>query len=93
MAGEEGDAAQDFRGDGQVGEGAGQAQRLEELDGAGGGEDEVLEEAVGDEHRAQREPQQQRGEVDSAVVHEGSLVGSGGGGAAVRGLSRLRDSG
>ena len=52
---------------GHVAESAGQPERVEELRGAGRREDEVLEQRVGDEHRAQRKPQQQRGGVGQCV--------------------------
>ena len=60
-------------GDGDVAERAGQPERGEKLCGPGRSEDEILEQRVGDEHRAQRKPQQQCGGVgQSCVVHEGS---------------------
>ena len=45
-----------------VAEEAGQAHRAEELRGSGQGEDEELEQCVGDEHHAQRDAQDQGGE-------------------------------
>jgi hypothetical protein len=60
-----------------MGEPAGEADRLEEADGTGDGEDEHLEERMGDEHDAEREAQGQgavgRGRrVDGCAGHERS---------------------
>jgi hypothetical protein len=73
--GDQQDAADELDRERRVAESAGQAERLEELCGAGQREDEVLEQRVGDEHRAQRKAQHQ---------------GCGGGVTGCRGFGHVR---
>jgi len=72
---------------GRVAENSGKPERLEKLGGARQREHEVLEERVGDEHRAQRKPQQKRGGGGTLVLHRKLLGLFGAPGATTRMMS------
>ena len=70
---DEGDAAQRLDRDGQIGEGAGQAEAVEELRRAGRREDEDLQAGMGEEQHAERDAKDQGGIGRGAGVDHGGL--------------------
>ena len=60
-ADDEGDGAQNLDGDGEIGEGAGQAEAFEELRRAGRREDEDLQARMSEEQRAEGDAKDQGG--------------------------------